>query len=1271
MTTILETMSNEIDRIQLGNKNNSSLNQRINNTNNNRQQIIAPAQNNHIPTGEQAPRRTIDLNDINLYEDDSSSSSSEDDSDGYFSDAERSPVMVIQEAVIFDSAATPQNPAQPAVDNTSTIDAHDIVDAKIETYRHQLASLLEQCTAKSLNDLRPEVNEDDAFRIRFIDPQQRPIACKARPLPHHIRASVKAAIDSQLEAGIIRPSYSAWASALHVVHKPDFSIRITVDYKPLNKVILVDQYPLPSISTLYAKLGLMKYFSKIDMKSAYHQIPVHEDSIEYTAFICEFGLYEYLSMPMGINTAPAWFQRFIERVLADFTSRNVLSVYIDDIMIFTDNIDEHYYVVKQVLERLMQRSLKASGDKSKLFTIEIEFLGQIISNGIIRAHPRRAECIVNMPRPKTVADLQRLLGMTNYSRIYIPKYAEIVQPLYDLMNLKEVPAHQRKRSNGAVDGKKVFLDWNDITLRALERLKNAMCSDLVLALPNFELEFILTTDASDFGYGAVLEQEMNCNNRIIAFFSRCYTAAQRKYATSEKELLAIIKSVENWKVYLYGRKFTIYTDHQPLIWLINKKNPHPRLERWNMQLSVYQYEIKYKKGKDNLVADALSRLPDESDIDPNTNEDYLDILIANISDDMGRFPEGEEDESHKDSPTSSSENNVLAIASQPTSRITNLYESCLEEQNKDEDIVWVKNLILTHKENRPKINTFSNAERKVFYKEYTNLRVIDGIVYRSIEDFDGHNRTQYVLPKQIIAKTLDIIHTTAYSGHLGRRKTLKIVSERFYRPFLPRDVIEYVRTCDLCQKVKVTSSDKTAEMQIILPSRTNELVSTDFTGPFKVTERGNKYLIVIVDCFSKYMVSKPLPNKETITAAQAVLESWCWTFGIPERLLSDKGGEYDSCLFDAVCNLLDVDRVNTTPFHPQGDGQSEKAVQQIKRMIRAHIDEKQDNWDIGVSQLCFSYNSSVHAITGLSPFHVMFGRECRIPIDLIFPNTLSLNREQITEKKKIEFSTVATLIELAEDTQVKEIEIFPDVTIDEIESSYPTEAQHYVTELKQRLSQCFETLQRNKMWRMGKHKAIYDRKIRKKSYNIGDWVLCNHPQLKKGLSRGLAPRFHGPFIIVGKYANGCDYLIRPHNQPRAKVRQMHQNNLKFYFRRGHPSDTPKIRDSSENDDAVPTKRTYHKDPLNPRWNKAGAQATEEPYDAEASNTSDASSEVESSVDQDETSPDSEPAPARRPPGRPQGAKNKVTAPTIPTSSSSSQKYITKSGRITRARPKYK
>lgn len=215
--------------------------------------------------------------------------------------------------------------------------------------------------------------------------------------------------------------------------------------------------------------------------------------------------------------------------------------------------------------------------------------------------------------------------------------------------------------------------------------------------------------------------------------------------------------------------------------------------------------------------------------------------------------------------------------------------------------------------------------------------MIDNIVYRSTENADGYNRTQFVLPKQIVQKVLKMIHKTAYSGHLDRRKTLKLMTERFYRPFLPHDVIEYVRTCDLCQKIKVIGNDMSAEMQIILPTRTNQLVSTDLTGPFKTTDRGNKYIIVIVDCFSKYLIARPLTNKETQTVAQSILEHWCWLFGIPERILSDRGNEYDSSVWDAVCNLLDIEKVHTTPYHPQTDGQSEKAVQQIKRMIRAHV----------------------------------------------------------------------------------------------------------------------------------------------------------------------------------------------------------------------------------------------------------------------------------------------------------------------------------------------
>ena len=282
------------------------------------------------------------------------------------------------------------------------------------------------------------------------------------------------------------------------------------------------------------------------MKAAFHQIPIHPDSVKFTAYICEFGLYEYLSMPMGISSAPAWFQRFIESILQDFVIKEILSVYLDDIIIFSAELEVHVIDVLAVIERLQEKNMKTSFENSQfdLVTEQIEFLGNVIEGGEIRAHPKRAKCLKEMKRPETLAELQRLLGMTNYSRTYIPNYAEITKPLYDLMDIKNVPDKLLKR-NGAPNGKKVILKWTAETIQAFDKLVEIMCSDLVLRLPNLELDFEVTCDASDLGYAAVLEQEFDSEDRSIAFYFKCYTKSQHNYSTSEKELLCIVMAVEN------------------------------------------------------------------------------------------------------------------------------------------------------------------------------------------------------------------------------------------------------------------------------------------------------------------------------------------------------------------------------------------------------------------------------------------------------------------------------------------------------------------------------------------------------------------------------------------------------------------------------------------------------------------------------------------------------------------------------------------------------
>ena len=360
-----------------------------------------------------------------------------------------------------------------------------INEFELNKMRERIMDSLKTVSANSVIDLEPNKNNDFAFKIELIDPKTKPITTKCRPLPYNLKNKVKEEIENQLKAGIIRPSTSEWSSALRIVIKPDGSIRITVDYKQLNKLIRGDSYPLPSIEDLFNKLSEADVFSKFDLKSAYHQIPVHKDSIKYTAFICEFGLFEYLSKPQGIKTAPAWFQRFIEKTFKKLIDLNVMQAFLDDTFIFTNSslgLAFHEEIAMEAIQILKQKSLKISLDKCTPAVTEIKLLGNVISKNLIKPNPDRAKCLMERDKPKNIQELQSWLGVANQYRKYIQNYAEIAKPLYELIGLKDVPKQFRKK-NGAVNGKKVPIEWNEPAETNFEILKQTLCSELVLTLP--------------------------------------------------------------------------------------------------------------------------------------------------------------------------------------------------------------------------------------------------------------------------------------------------------------------------------------------------------------------------------------------------------------------------------------------------------------------------------------------------------------------------------------------------------------------------------------------------------------------------------------------------------------------------------------------------------------------------------------------------------------------------------------------------------------------
>ena len=585
-------------------------------------------------------------------------------------------------------------------------------------------------------------------------------------------------------------------------------------------------------------------------------------------------------------------------------------------------------------------------------------------------------------------------------------------------------------------------------------------------------------------------------------------------------------SIEYFHEYLYGKLFSANTDHLPLTWLQTKKNVHPRLERWLLRLSLYEFEINYKPGKENIVADGLSRLPDEEEINRDQNDDYFDTLIANI--DEININEQTYSSSSNNSSEEFSSNSDTEVSKQNIVDFTSLND----EQNKDPDIKWIINLIKTNGKNKPKIDLFENLNRRVFFKEYNNLRLIDDSLFKINLNKEGNYDLQFVLPKQCEEKIIKHIHSSVFNAHLGREKTKQKILARFYRAFLSKNIKLIVKQCDVCQRVKNSKQTNNSKLIPIRTYQTNELITTDFAGPFKKTSRGNVHFQIVIDHFSKYAEFKPVKNTKANTAADVIVNDWCCRYGIPHGILSDQGTQYQSKLLDLVYDHLDIKRLKTTPFHPQCDGQSERTVQTLKNMIKCYVDENQESWDLDFQKYAFAYNSSVHCITNQTPFEMMFGRKPRIPIDILIPNSFEQNREPI------KFSSKQT-------NELGLVEILADE--EPTENNIPEEAKIYLNNLKQKLTNSFEIAKLNRNIRMDKVKIDHERRLRKFDYKIGDLVLTDHPKLKRGLLQGIARKYYRLFEIVGKNLNGVDFFIKKVGSKRGKIKQYHKSRLKIYY----------------------------------------------------------------------------------------------------------------------------
>lgn len=473
-----------------------------------------------------------------------------------------------------------------AVDGVNEVETND--NNLYSLSEHQ-ETLLKALYDELFADMPEDVGRTSLLKHRIIT-DSMPIKQKYYPVSPVVQKCIDEELDKMLREGIIEPSNSAWASPIILVTKADKkSYRFCIDYRRLNQVSQKDAYPLPRITTILDKLREARYLSTIDIKSAFWQIEMEENSKQYTAFtVPNRGLFQFRRMPFGLSNSPATWQRLIDQVIGNSLEPNVF-VYLDDIVLVTDTFEKHISLLREIFRRIKVAGLTVSREKCVFCKPELRFLGYVINRFGLQTDSDKVRAILDLPRPKNVKEVRIVIGMTGWYRRFIDHYSTLVAPITNLL----------RKHNKFV--------WSDECEKSFSILKERLVHAPVLSCPNYDLPFTVQCDASGFGLGAVLSQSHPDGEKVVAYISRSLTRLERNFTVTERECLAVLWACDHLRSYLEGVPFTVITDHHALLWLRNLKDPRGRLVRWAVALQQYDFEIVHRKGKDHLVPDCLSR----------------------------------------------------------------------------------------------------------------------------------------------------------------------------------------------------------------------------------------------------------------------------------------------------------------------------------------------------------------------------------------------------------------------------------------------------------------------------------------------------------------------------------------------------------------------------------------------------------------------------------------------------------------------------------------
>ena len=903
-----------------------------------------------------------------------------------------------------------------------------------------------------------------------------PINTPPHALPHHLREVHRQELDSLLELGIIEPSTSEWASPVVYVKKKDNTWRMCVDFRKLNEIARLCVYPLPRVNDIFTMMTGCKYFTTLDLAKGFWQIKIHPDSREKTAFNSVFGQYQFKRLPFGLSTAPGAFQNALNTVLAGINWVKCL-VYLDDILIFSKTFEEHLETLVEVMKRLINANLKVKLKKCEFARTQCNYLGHVLNSQGISPLPEKVSAIRDMPYPVCTQEIETFLGKVGYYGRFIDHLATIAKPLFAL---------KRKR---------VEWKFEQPEKDSFDLLKELLCSAPVLRHPDFSLPFIVTTDASGYGLGAVLSQEFPDGEHPIAYASTTLQDEHTRYAVIEREGLAMCWGIIHFEEYLLAAPFVAYTDHKPLLSLRTKDQANKRLQNYALKLQHFTFEIRYREGISNKVADALSRYPRYP---VNICKGKRSKLTQVNQDDDGNWIEPvESSKPRRKSKKIDPQISALTFSPENRTVVTDMWENIKELQEADSDFA-------------PILRSLKELDPLPLGVEKPSKRILDSFIV----DNKGVLRKFFdkipliCIPTPLRPSLMAMAHDADLSAHGGILKTYRRLIEQCWWPKMNTDVIEYIRNCPQCLAHKSPNKIPRAPMGTRSPpTHVFERLHMDIWSVGGNSYKGNNCVLAFVDAFSKFVIAVPLKEHTMKTCVKAFMEHVVVPFGLPHELVSDGAPEFRAFMQDRIFRSTGVVRKIITPYHPQSNGQIERFFRTLRPMLAIITRNRPRSWDTVLPMAIHAYNSSYNPSIGSSPFYLMYGRH---PRGHLFdfgdpPENFDSNDESDVSEGEREIS-----VKLAAARRW---------------------ARHMI--LKQQQD----------------GKDGYDRRAKEHHYAIGDLVYVR-VERREGEVKKLVPKYSGPFTVV-KVLDNVLYIV-PQSAPQDPERQVHVDRVRPIKSRREP-----------------------------------------------------------------------------------------------------------------------